>query len=84
VKQTLPDEASDEYPEMRKGHALIKYGNMVYIYGGIHLPNPANTPENILNDIWRLNLDDFRWFKMPTKLPEAVFFHSGAVTSVSS
>jgi N-acetylneuraminic acid mutarotase len=82
MKETLPDDEGN-YPEVRKGHSLVGYGSKVYIFGGLHYPNDQNDPENILDDIWILDLTDFKWKKSENTLPEAVFFHSADITSVS-
>jgi hypothetical protein len=74
LKQTQPDE-NGEFPETRKGHALVKCGDIVYMFGGM------NTPENIFRDLWSLDLKTFCWKKLKN-LPASVFFHHGAITQV--
>jgi hypothetical protein len=50
VKETLGDDVHN-YPEVRKGHSLVKYGSKVFIFGGINLSGDVRiiNNENALN-----------------------------------
>lgn len=47
----------------------------VFICGGYN-------GEVILSDLWKLNLQTFRWSKLPAVMPEPAYFHCAAVTPV--
>ncbi|KAI6183625.1 hypothetical protein M3Y97_00508500 [Aphelenchoides bicaudatus] len=81
LKVTLPNDR-EQFPEVRKGHSLVRYGSKIFIFGGLHFPNEENNPENILKDIWMLDLEEFRWTKLKTELPQKVFFHSADISSI--
>ena len=48
-----------------------------YICGGID-------GMDIIDDIWKLNLQTFEWTKLPTILQLPVYFHSADITPVST
>lgn len=39
---------------------------------------------DIIDDIWKLNLQTFEWAKLPTTLQLPVYFHSADITPVST
>lgn len=48
----------------------------VFICGGYN-------GEQILSDLWKINLQTFQWTKLPAVMPEPAYFHCAAVTPVS-
>ena len=63
-------------PLPRRCHSCVQLDNYAYICGGYN-------GEVILGDLWRINLEDLQWVKL-AMMPEPVYFHSAAVTTVSA
>ena len=49
----------------------------VFICGGYN-------GELILADLWKINLQNYQWSKLPAVMPEPAYFHCAAVTPVST
>lgn len=49
----------------------------VFICGGYN-------GELILSDLWKINLQNYQWNKLPAVMPEPAYFHCAAVTPVSA
>lgn len=70
--QTKPDKTNG-FPRTRKCHSCSLFKNEAYICGGID-------GMDIIDDIWKLNLQTFEWTKLPTILQLPVYFHSADIT----
>ncbi len=44
---------------------------------------PFSAFQQLFRDVWALNLETFRWRKLEARLPQAVYFHSAAVSPVN-
>ncbi|KAI6227553.1 Serine/threonine-protein phosphatase [Aphelenchoides fujianensis] len=64
------------YPITRKGHALVKHGHRIAIFGGT-----VRVVDRVLDDVWIYDLLTNRWTKSKHVLPSGVFFHSADVTN---
>ncbi|KAI6218545.1 Serine/threonine-protein phosphatase [Aphelenchoides fujianensis] len=80
------------YPLTRKGHALVKHGHRIAIFGGtvrvVEFDDDddeeievAHQVERVLDDVWIYDLRANRWTKSKHTLPSGVFFHSADVTN---
>lgn len=69
-------------PRGRKCHSLLQHGHSIYIIGGCRdIEVVRGRPEHqIINDVWRFDLDTLAWTRVRTTLPIPVYFHSAAVT----
>lgn len=70
--QTKPDKVHG-YPRTRKCHSCSLFRNEAYVCGGLD-------GEDIMDDIWKLNLTTYEWTKIPTSLHLPVYFHSADIT----
>jgi len=61
------------FPAKRRCHSLVQMNSDVYICGGYD-------GEVIFDDLWKFNLDTLRWTKLPTILPQPVYFHSAGIS----
>ncbi|XP_037778677.1 kelch domain-containing protein 10-like [Penaeus monodon] len=71
--KTYPDPVHSTFPQCRRCHVACKFNNFVYIHGGYN-------GVEAFADLWRLNLSNFEWQKLPCKSPVPLYFHSAAVT----
>ncbi|CAK5091715.1 unnamed protein product [Meloidogyne enterolobii] len=85
---TIPD-SNFGFPLGRKCHSLVQLDDDVYIIGGCRdnleqqLQHPHHqliTKQQLLNDVWRFNLNNLKWKKLQTNLPIPVYFHSSTLT----
>uniref|UniRef100_A0A915NXD8 Kelch domain-containing protein 10 n=1 Tax=Meloidogyne floridensis TaxID=298350 RepID=A0A915NXD8_9BILA len=86
---TIPD-SNFGFPLGRKCHSLVQLDDDVYIIGGCRdnleqqLQHPHHhqliTKQQLLNDVWRFNLNNLKWKKLKTNLPIPVYFHSSTLT----
>uniref|UniRef100_A0A1B6DJI1 Kelch domain-containing protein n=1 Tax=Clastoptera arizonana TaxID=38151 RepID=A0A1B6DJI1_9HEMI len=84
VKVTKPDpflkrkRGHDRYPIERIAHSCIQlpnHPNLIVLIGGLHYE------EDVLNDVWMLNLQTLQWKKVKSNLPK-IYFHAAAVSSL--
>eukprot|EP00111_Clytia_hemisphaerica_P013726 TCONS_00040393-protein len=54
------------YPEPRKAHSCVKYGDNVYLMGGMRsiVVNGGKTTNRLFNDVWILSLKSKAWSKI--------------------
>jgi len=69
----IDESIEEQYPEPRKCHTCAQNGQYVYLLGGYN-----NTI--IFSDIWRIDLTDLQWRKMPQALEKPVYFHDSVLT----
>ncbi|CAG0902344.1 unnamed protein product [Darwinula stevensoni] len=67
-------ECGGMFPAPRRCLSLTHVGQFVYICGGLGSQYVA------YDDLWQLDLTSFRWRRMPTDLPQSLYFHSADVT----
>ena len=63
------------FPASRRCHSCVQLHEMAYICGGYN-------GDVIHGDLWKINLKSLQWTKLGI-MPEPVYFHSAAVTTVS-
>lgn len=78
--KTKPDENvtidrgdGNGFPEPRRCHGAVHLGNKVFVLGGYD-------GEDIFGDVWRLDLDQLQWRRIPIQLPTPVYFQATTVT----
>uniref|UniRef100_A0A1I8BPE7 Kelch domain-containing protein n=1 Tax=Meloidogyne hapla TaxID=6305 RepID=A0A1I8BPE7_MELHA len=82
---TIPD-STFGFPLSRKCHSLVQLDDDVYIIGGCRdnleqqVQHQLITKQQLLNDVWRFNLNNLTWKRLKTNLPMPVYFHSSALT----
>ncbi|KAI1725832.1 kelch motif domain-containing protein [Ditylenchus destructor] len=76
---TIPDDVHG-FPGARKCHAMIEFGNDVYIIGGCCDLQNSEVNREIYEDVWKIDLNTMQWTKLPARLPSPVYFHSASVT----
>lgn len=81
LHKTLPDPIFG-LPRGRKCHALVQKDNMIYIIGGCRGNSVSRGPpeHEVINDVWRFNLNTLSWNRIRTSLPLPVYFHSATLT----
>jgi Galactose oxidase, central domain len=62
------------FPSPRKFHAAVQHGEFAYLCGGY------DGQSQMYDDIWRLDLSNLQWIKLPQKLPQKIYFHSATTT----
>lgn len=64
-------------PKLRKGHFLGYHDNFIILFGG------KDGDNNILNDLWILNLSDKKWIQIEDKfvkqVPQKMYYHDGEI-----
>lgn len=68
-----PDSVHD-FPAARRCHSCVQLQHDVYMCGGYN-------GEMIFGDFWALNLLSLQWRRLPTDLPQPIYFHAAAVTA---
>ncbi|CDW54197.1 Kelch 1 and Kelch 5 domain containing protein [Trichuris trichiura] len=61
------------YPVRRRAFGFVRYKDVVYLCGGIN-------ETNLLNDVWRFNLQTSSWSRLKCRLPYETAFHGCAIT----
>lgn len=65
----IPFKQDDQAPGERYGHSAVVVGNNMIVYGGFFEPKLVNVGEpRKFNDLYMLNLENFKWKKMITSL----------------
>ncbi|KAK7090561.1 kelch domain-containing protein 10-like [Littorina saxatilis] len=77
-KRVVPPDPVYGSPKPRNAFSLVQIDRDVYISGGQCYG--MNSPPEILNDVWHLSLDTFRWTKLRVTLPERMYFHRAVVS----
>ncbi|KAK6114139.1 Kelch motif family protein [Brugia pahangi] len=83
---TLPD-TDYGYPLGRLYYGCVKFGNDVYILGGCtersvirHLVDEIVLRPKLLQDCWKLDLNEWRWKLLPGELNQQICFHAATIT----
>ncbi|KAG7281903.1 hypothetical protein CRUP_031152 [Coryphaenoides rupestris] len=61
------------YPAARRCHSCVQVKDEVFICGGYN-------GEQILPDLWKINLQTYQWSRLPALMPEPAYFHCAAIT----
>ncbi|KFD51707.1 hypothetical protein M513_07403, partial [Trichuris suis] len=61
------------YPVRRRAFGFVRHKNAVYLCGGIN-------ETNLLNDVWRFDLETTSWSRLKCRLPYETAFHGCAIT----
>ena len=64
-----------EYPEPRRAHSCVVHSDTMYMIAG------RNDSDHFLDDIWKFDLKEKLWTKLPGSFPYQISFHASAVTS---
>ncbi|XP_071512946.1 kelch domain-containing protein 10-like [Panulirus ornatus] len=73
VRKTKPDPLVLAYPSPRRCHAAVQRNNELYVIGG-------TDGEEVLDDVWKLDLLTLSWTRLSLVLPTPLYFHDAALT----